>query len=175
MLLLMLAGYGSGEAGRSMALQLLKEDAIGLMHLGGPLVARLLELANRGNLTAGDVTEIYSTARELYMKYYDKAPEAWGVLRYAAALIGATRSSFPAGLIRVDAKKWGRLLELLDKDDLTPEEAGELYSLARRFHDEYVEEAPEAVLVLAYARLRVVLANTPSHPTPVGEPTQSPS
>jgi len=156
MAMMLLVGY-RGVAKADEVLRMLKRDAINLMHLGDPLVVRLLELANKGNLTAGDVVEIYSTARELYMKYHDKAPEAWGVLRYAAALIGATRSGFPTGLIRVDAKKWGRLLELLDKDGLTPEEAGELYSLARRFHDEYIEDAPEAVLVLAYASLRRIL------------------
>jgi len=156
MAMMLLMGY-RGIVKVDEVLRMLKRDAIDLMHLGGPLVARLLELANRGNLTAGDVAEIYSIARELYMKYHDKAPEAWGVLRYAAALIGATRSGFPAGLIRVDAKKWGRLLELASKDELTPGEVDELYTLARKFSDEYIEEAPEAVLVLAYASLRKFL------------------
>jgi hypothetical protein len=161
--MMLLAGY-RGVVKVDDALRMLRGDAIGLMRLGDPLVVRLLELTGRGNLTAGDVAEVYRTARELYMRYRDKAPEAWGVLRYAAALIGATRSGFPAGLIKVDAEKWGRLLELIDKDGLTPEEAGELYNLARRFHDEYIDTAPEAVLVLAYARLRMILANNPSHP-----------
>jgi len=157
MLLLMLAGYGSGEAGRSMALQLLKEDAIGLLNIGDPLVARLLELTGKGNLTPEDVGEVYKTARELYMKYSDKAPEAIRALIHAAALVGTLRGALPANLIKVDAGKWGRLLELANKDELTPSEVNELYTLAREFYEEYIDNAPEAVLVLAYASLRKFL------------------
>ena len=154
MVLLMLAGYGSGEAGRGMVLQLLKEDAIGLMNIGDPLVARLLELTGKGNLTPEDVGEVYKIARELYMKYSDKAPEAVSVLIHAAALVGTLRGALPANLIKVNAGKWGRLLELANKDDLTPSEVDELYTLARKFYEEYIDNTPEAVLVLTYAGLR---------------------
>lgn len=157
MVLLMLAGYGSGEAGRGMVLQLLKEDAIGLMNIGDPLVARLLELTGKGNLTPEDVGEVYKIARELYMKYSDKAPEAVSVLIHAAALVGTLRGALPANLIKVNAGKWGRLLELANKDDLTPSEVDELYTLARKFYEEYIDNTPEAVLVLTYAGLRKFL------------------
>jgi len=44
-----------------------------------------------------------------------------------------------------------RLLELVDKDDLTIEEAEELYRLARKLYREYIEETPDAAYALLYA------------------------
>jgi len=44
-----------------------------------------------------------------------------------------------------------RLLELVDKDDLTLEEAEELHNLARKFYREYIEKTPDAWKVLYYA------------------------
>jgi polyhydroxyalkanoate synthesis regulator phasin len=44
-----------------------------------------------------------------------------------------------------------RLLELVDKDDLTLEEAEELHNLARKFYREYIEKTPDAIKVLLYA------------------------
>ena len=44
-----------------------------------------------------------------------------------------------------------RLLELVDKDDLTLEEAEELHELARKFYREYIEKTPDAWKVLFYA------------------------
>jgi len=44
-----------------------------------------------------------------------------------------------------------RLLELVDKDDLTLEEAEELHELARKFYREYIEKTPDAYKVLFYA------------------------
>jgi len=44
-----------------------------------------------------------------------------------------------------------RLLELVDKDDLTLEEAEELHNLARKFYREYIEKTPDAYKVLFYA------------------------
>jgi len=44
-----------------------------------------------------------------------------------------------------------RLLELVDKDDLTLEEAEELHELARKFYREYIEKTPDAYKVLHYA------------------------
>jgi hypothetical protein len=44
-----------------------------------------------------------------------------------------------------------RLLELVDKDDLTIEEAEELYTLARKLYREYIEETPDAAYALLYA------------------------
>jgi len=44
-----------------------------------------------------------------------------------------------------------RLLELVDKDDLTLEEAEELHELARKFYREYIEKTPDAWKVLYYA------------------------
>jgi hypothetical protein len=44
-----------------------------------------------------------------------------------------------------------RLLELVDKDDLTLEEAEELHNLARKFYREYIDKTPDAYKVLLYA------------------------
>jgi len=44
-----------------------------------------------------------------------------------------------------------RLLELVDKDDLTIEEAEELHRLARKFYEEYIDKTPDAFKVLLYA------------------------
>ena len=44
-----------------------------------------------------------------------------------------------------------RLLELVDKDDLTIEEAEELHRLARKFYEEYIDKTPDAIKVLLYA------------------------
>jgi len=44
-----------------------------------------------------------------------------------------------------------RLLELVDKDDLTLEEAEELHNLARKFYEEYIDKTPDAFKVLLYA------------------------
>jgi len=44
-----------------------------------------------------------------------------------------------------------RLLELVDKDDLTIEEAEELYRLARKLYEEYIDKTPDALKALLYA------------------------
>jgi len=44
-----------------------------------------------------------------------------------------------------------RLLELVDKDDLTIEEAEELYRLARKLYREYIDKTPDAFAALLYA------------------------
>ena len=50
-----------------------------------------------------------------------------------------------------EAEERRRLLELVDKDDLTIEEAEELHNLARKFYREYIEKTPDAWKVLYYA------------------------
>ena len=49
------------------------------------------------------------------------------------------------------AEEKKRLLELVNKDDLTLEEAEELHNLARKFYREYIEKTPDAYKVLLYA------------------------
>jgi predicted AAA+ superfamily ATPase len=51
-----------------------------------------------------------------------------------------------------------RLLELVNKDDLTIEEAEELYRLARKVFDEYIDKTPDAVAALFYAIIKRVEA-----------------
>ena len=47
-----------------------------------------------------------------------------------------------------------RLLELVDKDDLTIEEAEELYRLARKLYEEYIYKTPDAFKALLYAVIK---------------------
>jgi MoaA/NifB/PqqE/SkfB family radical SAM enzyme len=47
-----------------------------------------------------------------------------------------------------------RLLELVDKDDLTIEEAEELYRLARKLYREYIDKTPDAFAALLYAAFK---------------------
>ncbi len=47
-----------------------------------------------------------------------------------------------------------RLLELVDKDDLTIEEAEELYRLARKLYEEYIDKTPDAFKALLYAVIK---------------------
>jgi hypothetical protein len=49
------------------------------------------------------------------------------------------------------AEEKKRLLELVNKDDLTIEEAEELHNLARKFYEEYIDKTPDAFKVLLYA------------------------
>jgi polyhydroxyalkanoate synthesis regulator phasin len=49
------------------------------------------------------------------------------------------------------AEEKKRLLELVNKDDLTIEEAEELHRLARKFYEEYIDKTPDAIKVLLYA------------------------
>jgi hypothetical protein len=49
------------------------------------------------------------------------------------------------------AEEKKRLLELVNKDDLTIEEAEELHRLARKFYEEYIDKTPDAFKVLLYA------------------------
>jgi hypothetical protein len=49
------------------------------------------------------------------------------------------------------AEEKKRLLELVNKDDLTLEEAEELHNLARKFYEEYIDKTPDAFKVLLYA------------------------
>jgi hypothetical protein len=66
-----------------------------------------------------------------------------------------------------------RLLELVDKDDLTLEEAEELHNLARKFYREYIEKTPDAYKVLLYAAVMLgatyrkygALGKQPSQPS----------
>ncbi len=48
------------------------------------------------------------------------------------------------------AEEKKRLLELVNKDDLTLEEAEELHNLARKFYEEYIGKTPDAFKVLLY-------------------------
>jgi len=63
-----------------------------------------------------------------------------------------------------------RLLELVDKDDLTIEEAEELYRLARKLYREYIEKTPDA----AYALLYAVIKRVEAYARHGGQQTQPP-
>jgi len=67
-----------------------------------------------------------------------------------------------------------RLLELVDKDDLTIEEAEELYRLARKLYEEYIDKTPDAFKALLYAAaMRGITYRKYGRKPPNLDPTQS--
>ncbi|PLC68473.1 hypothetical protein B7L70_03190 [Vulcanisaeta sp. EB80] len=69
-----------------------------------------------------------------------------GFLRTVIKGLASTATTNP--LTETERK---RLLELVDKDDLTIEEAEELYRLARKLYEEYIDKTPDAFKALLYA------------------------
>ena len=69
-----------------------------------------------------------------------------------------------------------RLLELVDKDDLTIEEAEELYRLARKLYEEYIDKTPDAFKALLYAAaMRGITYRKYGRKPPNLDPTQPPN
>ncbi len=69
----------------------------------------------------------------------------------STATLGSSMPVFRSMAVTEQETERIRLLELVDKDDLTLEEAEELYRLARKFYREYFEKTPDAFKVLLYA------------------------
>jgi len=69
----------------------------------------------------------------------------------STATLGSSMPVFRSMAVTEQETERIRLLELIDKDDLTIEEAEELYRLARKFYREYIEKTPDAIKVLLYA------------------------
>jgi hypothetical protein len=88
-----------------------------------------------------------------------------GFLRTVIEGLASTATTNP--LTEAERK---RLLELVDKDDLTIEEAEELYRLARKLYREYIEETPDA----AYALLYAVIKRVEAYARHGAQPTQPP-
>jgi len=70
--------------------------------------------------------------------------------RFLRAVIKSLASTITATNPLTEAER-KRLLELVDKDDLTIEEAEELYRLARKLYREYIDKTPDAFAALLYA------------------------
>ena len=70
--------------------------------------------------------------------------------RFLRAVIKSLASTITATNPLTEAER-KRLLELVDKDDLTIEEAEELYRLARKLYREYIDKTPDAFKALLYA------------------------
>ena len=68
------------------------------------------------------------------------------LLRITVRRLASTATTNP-----LTAEERRRLLELVDKDDLTIEEAEELYMLARKLYEEYIDKTPDAFKALLYA------------------------
>jgi hypothetical protein len=88
-----------------------------------------------------------------------------GFLRTVIKNLASTATTNP--LTEAERK---RLLELVDKDDLTIEEAEELYRLARKLYREYIEKTPDA----AYALLYAVIKRVEAYARHGGQQTQPP-
>jgi uncharacterized coiled-coil DUF342 family protein len=68
--------------------------------------------------------------------------------------ITVRRLAFTATTNPLTEEERKRLLELVDKDDLTIEEAEELYRLARKLYEEYIDKTPDAFKALLYAVIK---------------------
>jgi len=71
------------------------------------------------------------------------------LLRITVRRLASTATTNP-----LTAEERRRLLELVDKDDLTIEEAEELYMLARKLYEEYIYKTPDAFKALLYAVIK---------------------
>jgi len=71
------------------------------------------------------------------------------LLRITVRRLASTATTNP-----LTAEERRRLLELVDKDDLTIEEAEELYMLARKLYEEYIDKTPDAFKALLYAVIK---------------------
>jgi hypothetical protein len=69
----------------------------------------------------------------------------------STATLGSNMPVFRSMAVTEQETERIRLLELIDKDDLTIEEAEELHRLARKFYEEYIDKTPDAIKVLLYA------------------------
>jgi uncharacterized protein YoxC len=77
-----------------------------------------------------------------------------GVLEDANLLKTALRNMTNTVTNPLTPEERRRLVELIDKDELTPEEADELVRLARRFYREYAGKVENAWLMLYYAAVK---------------------
>jgi polyhydroxyalkanoate synthesis regulator phasin len=77
-----------------------------------------------------------------------------GVLEDANLLKTALRNMTNTVTNPLTSEERRRLVELIDKDELTPEEADELVRLARRFYREYAGKVENAWLMLYYAAVK---------------------
>jgi len=77
-----------------------------------------------------------------------------GVLEDANLLKTALRNMTNTVTNPLTPEERRRLVELIDKDELTPEEADELARLARRFYREYAGKVENAWLMLYYAAVK---------------------
>jgi hypothetical protein len=80
--------------------------------------------------------------------------EKKGVLEDANLLKTALRNMTNTTTNPLTSEERRRLVELIDKDELTPEEADELARLARRFYREYAGKVENAWLMLYYAAVK---------------------
>jgi hypothetical protein len=80
--------------------------------------------------------------------------EKKGVLEDANLLKTALRNMMNTVTNPLTPEERRRLVELIDKDELTPEEADELARLARRFYREYAGKVENAWLMLYYAAVK---------------------
>jgi radical SAM superfamily enzyme YgiQ (UPF0313 family) len=69
----------------------------------------------------------------------------------STATLGSSMPVFRSMAVTEQETERIRLLELIDKDDLTIEETEELYRLARKFYEKYIDKTPDAFKVLLYA------------------------
>jgi polyhydroxyalkanoate synthesis regulator phasin len=97
----------------------------------------------------GKLTNVIGNVGEVIVEYLGlKGVLNQGEVNYLRSEIRRLASTTTNPFTEAEKK---RLLELVDKDDLTLEEAEELHELARKFYREYFDKTPDAYKVLLYA------------------------
>ncbi|WP_243678249.1 hypothetical protein [Vulcanisaeta distributa] len=113
------------------------------------------ERFNQVNTRISRLAEAYSDYQEFFVEYLTaegllKAEKAAMLRNEARRVMRLAASGNP-----LSKEEWDRIKELLDKDELTLEEALELRELARKVVREYGGEYPEAWKLHIYASIMV--------------------
>jgi hypothetical protein len=97
------------------------------------------------------LTNVITSANEITIEYLGlRGILNQGDVGFLRTVIKGLASTITATNPLTEAER-KRLLELVDKDDLTIEEAEELYRLARKLYEEYIDKTPDAFKALLYA------------------------
>ena len=96
------------------------------------------------------LANVITSANEITIEYLGlRGVLNQGDMGFLRTVIKGLASTVTTNPLTPEERK--RLLELVDKDDLTIEEAEELYRLARKLYEEYIDKTPDAFKALLYA------------------------
>jgi hypothetical protein len=121
------------------------------------------------------LANVITSANEIMVEYLGlRGVLNQGDVGFLKTVIKGLASTATANPLTEGERK--RLLELVDKDDLTIEEAEELYRLARKLYEEYIDKTPDAFKALLYAAaMRGITYRKYGRKPPNLDPTQTPN